>query len=316
LPLLVNDAIDAGVPGQTTPATLRQRILGEAALASLQGTADPGSRADAVAIIDPRWNPGPVRGATPLDEAFDASFVDGLTVEDLMNQRLTAYDGAVPRTAKATPIGDAQIAAAAEAARTSRLIGMITPDGAEVEARHARDIAQVLGVRWREMRGQGLAAARATERRAERDIARITIDGPDAVTLSSSKGSFPVTISNKTDHAVRVAVHIDSSNPALSVPDTDSIDVSADERRTITVAVDMGRQSSATLTATMVTSQGQSFGEPAVFNVRSSRVGAALWVAIGLAAAFVVVALLRRFLRHPRADARTPTPPLEAGPDD
>jgi hypothetical protein len=193
---------------------------------------------------------------------------------------------------------------------------MITPDGAEVEARHARDIAQVLGVRWREMRGQGLAAARAAERRAERDIARITIDGPDAVTLSSSKGSFPVTISNKTDHPVRVAVHIDSSNPALSVPDTDSIDVSADERRTITVAVDMGRQSSATLTATMVTSRGQSFGQPAVFNVRSSRVGAALWVAIGLAAAFVVVALLRRFLRHPRADARTSTPPLEAGPDD
>jgi hypothetical protein len=315
LPLLVNDAIDAGVPGETTTVTLRQRILAEAALASLQRGADPSSRADAVAVIDSRWNPGPIAGGTSLDDAFDASFVVGRTVEDLMNQRRTAYDGTVPRTARDAPIRAAQITAAADAARTARLIAMITPDGANVEARHARDIAHALGVRWREMRGPGLAAARAAAQRAERDIARVTIDGPGAVTLSSSTGSFPVTISNDTTHPVRIAVHIDSSNPALGVPDTDPVDVAAGERETITVAIDMGRQTSATLTAEMVTPDGQAFGEPAVFNVRSSRVGAALWVAIGLAAAFVVVALARRFLGHPTREARA-SEPLEVGPDD
>ena len=313
MPLLVNDALDTGVPGQATIVTLRQRMLSEAALASLQSGVDPDSRADAVAIIDPSWNPGEFDHA-PLDEVFDAPFVDGVSLEDLMNGRLAQYDGRVPRTAKAVPISDDQIDAAADAARASDLIGRITPDSTDVEAGHSRDIAQVLGVRWRELRVEGLAAARAAERRADRDLARITIEGPDAVTLSSSSGSFPVTISNDTDHPVRVGVQIRSSNPALNVPDSESVDVGAGERHTVTVAVDMGQQSSATLTAAMVTSDGESFGDPAVFNVRSSRVGVALWLAIGVAAAFVVIALARRF-RRPTHESTRP-PPLEVADDD
>jgi hypothetical protein len=78
----------------------------------------------------------------------------------------------------------------------------------------------------------------------------------------------------------------------------------------------MARQSSATLTARMVTPDGQAFGTPAVFNVRSSRVGVALWIAIGLAAAFVVVALVRRFRGHPKRHDSVPSEPLEVDPDD
>ncbi len=179
MPLLVNDALDAGVPGETTTVTLRQRILGEAALASLQRGADPSSRADAVVIIDPRWNPGPVAETSPLDDAFDAAFVDGISLEDLMTQPLAGYDGSVPRTAEVTPIGEQQIATAAEAAETFALIAMITPNGDEVEARHAREVADALGVRWRDSRTEGLAAARAAVRRAERDIDRVDDRGPD-----------------------------------------------------------------------------------------------------------------------------------------
>ena len=316
MPLLVNDSLDTGVPGQTTTVTLRQRMLSEAALASLQSGADPESRADAVAIVDPSWNPGQITGPTPLDEVFDAPYVNGLSLEDMMTTPLTRYEGTVPRTAKATPIGADQIAAAADAATTSDLIGGITPDSTDVEAQHARAIAQVLGVRWREHRSEGLAAARAAVDRVDRDIARITIEGPDAVTLSSSEGSFPVTISNDTEHPVRIGVQIDSSNPSLGVPDSDPVDIGAGERHTLTVAVNMSRQSSATLTARMITPDGEAFGSPAVFNVRSSRVGAALWVAIALAAVFVVVALARRFRGHAKPRESSPLQPLDGDVDD
>ncbi|MGH3458591.1 DUF6049 family protein [Aeromicrobium sp.] len=317
MPLLVNDALDTGVPGQTTVATLRQRMLGEAALASLQTGADPGSRADAVAIIDPRWNPGAATAEAQLNDVFGASFVDGVTLEDLMNESLRRYEGSVPRTAKSRPIGDGQIAAAAGAVETSELLGRISPENDGVQAESAQRIAEVLGVRWRELRAEGLATARAVARRLERDLDRITIEGPGAVTLSSSEGSFPVTISNDTDHPVRVSVQIESSNPAFGVPDSEPVDVAAGERHTLTIDVDMRRQTSATLTARMITSDGEAFGVPAVFNVRSSRVGAALWVAIGLAAAFVAIALARRFRGHPKRDDRAPsTPVLEADPDD
>ena len=313
MPLLVDDALDTGVPGQATTTTLRQRMLSEAALASLQSGADPESRADAVAVIDPAWNPGEFDN-DPLDEVFDAPFVDGVSLEDFMNEPLAQYEGTVPRSAEATPISDEQIEAAAAAASTSDLIGRITPDSSDVEAGRALDIAQVLGVRWRELPTEGLAAARAAERRADRDLARISIESPDAVTLSSSKGSFPITISNDTDHPVRVGVLIGSSNPSLSVPDAEPVDIAAGERHTLTIAIDVGQQSSATLTAVMITPGGESFGEPAVFNVRSSRVGAALWAAIGVAAAFVVIALARRFRRPARVSE--PSQPFEDAADD
>lgn len=313
MPLLVDDALDTGVPGETTTTTLRQRMLSEAALASLQSGADPESRADAVAVIDPSWDPGEFDNG-PLDEVFNAPYVDGVSLEDLMNDPLARYEGAVPRSSEATPISDAQIEAAAAAASKFDLISRITPNGSDVEARHAIDIAHVLGVRWRGLRAEGLAAARTAERRADRDLARISIESPDAVTLSSSKGSFPITISNDTDHPVRVGVLIGSSNPSLSVPDSEPVDIAAGERHTLTVAIDVGQQSSATLTAVMITPGGESFGDPAVFNVRSSRVGAALWVAIGVAAAFVVIALARRFRRKPRR--LEPSPQFEGAADD
>ena len=316
MPLLVNDALDAGVPGQTTAATLRQRMLSEAALASLQTGIDPDSKADAVTIIDPRWNPGAMPSGAPLDEVFDAPYVDGVTLDDLMNEPLRPFEGTVPRRAEATPIDAEQIESADEAATITELIGRITPDSTDIEAEHAIDIAQVLGVRWREMRAEGRAAAQAAADRAERDLARIGIEGPDAVTLSSSEGSFPVTLTNDTDHPVRVGVQIGSSNPSLSVPDAEAVEVAAGERQTLTVAVDMGQQSSATLSARMVTPDGEAFGDAAVFNVRSSRVGAALWVAIGLAAAFVVLALVRRFRGHARRDTSRPMEQMGADPDD
>jgi hypothetical protein len=66
----------------------------------------------------------------------------------------------------------------------------------------------------------------------------------------------------------------------------------------------------------MVTSDGESFGSPAVFNVRSSRVGAALWVAIGLAAAFVVIALARRFRGHAQPRESPRVQPFDGDVDD
>jgi hypothetical protein len=81
------------------------------------------------------------------------------------------------------------------------------------------------------------------------------------------------------------------------VPDVDPVEVAAGERRTLTVTVDVGEQTSSTLTAQLVTAEGTPVGESDSFNVRSSRVGAALWVLMGAAGLFVLFALTRRFVR-------------------
>ena len=297
MPLLVTDALDAGVPGQDSVVTLRQRILSEAALATLQRAIDPKSRADAVTMVDPRWNPGTEWDEARLASAFDAPFTTATSLESILTRPLTTYSGKVA-AAKDRPISRAQLeAAAAIVARGAALSSVISQSEA-VDDALAQDVASVLGIRWRTSAGAGTAIADKLARDAGAELRKITINAPPSVTLSSSKGGFPITIRNGTDEAIRVGVSLDSSNPALRVPDVKPVDIGAGERRTLTVDIDLGRQNTTSLTARLKSTDGEPIGQPAEFNVRSSKIGVVLWAAMGLAALLVLAALVRRFSRR------------------
>jgi hypothetical protein len=82
------------------------------------------------------------------------------------------------------------------------------------------------------------------------------------------------------------------------------IDIGAGERRTLTVDIDLGRQNTTSITARLVSTEGRPMGQPAEFNVRSSKIGVVLWIAIGLAGLLVLASLVRRFSRR-RTRTRT-----------
>lgn len=166
-------------------------------------------------------------------------------------------------------------------------------------------------MRWRGKDSGGLAAARKVERKIRADLDAITLMAPPEVTLSSSEGGFPITISNGSDHAVRIGLRLDSSNPALSFDDVSTVEIAADERRTVTVDVDLDEQNTTTLTAHMITSDGQVFGSSDEFIVRSSRVGVVLWATMGAAALFVVFALVRRFGKRRKSGTASPAGELD-----
>jgi hypothetical protein len=314
VPLFVNAGLDAGVPGATTIATLRQRLLGEAALASLERRSDPQSRADAIVLVDPTWDPGTARPGA-FTTALQAPFVRGADLEELIASSPADYTGSIPRRASARPLGGAQLAAVESLQRSNQVLQSLVVDGDDAEARGDRTVAELLSVAWRENRGGGLATARDRARSARAALEGLSVEGPPAITLSSAEGSFPLTLSNDTDEAVRVGVRISSSNPALSVPAVEPVEVEAGERRTLTVTVDVGEQTSSTLTAQLVTAEGQPVGEADSFNVRSSRVGVALWVLMGAAGLFVLLALTRRFVRG-RGRAKGGEPVERGEPDE
>lgn len=305
VPLFVDAGLDVGVPGAATVATLRQRLLSEAAFASLDRTADPESRADAFVLIDPTWDPGPANGrfdptkpgTSGFEPAFDPDFVAPTDLEDLMSTGRAAYAGAMPRTTAARPVGPSQVSSIEQVVRLADLVADLAVDGSDLATRADRAAAGLLSVGWRAHRAAGDASAEATLDRLRTRLGRLTVEGPPAITLSSAEGSFPLTLSNQTDTAVQVGVQITASNPALSIPTIKPVRVEAGERRTVTVSVDVADQTSSTLTAQLVTPEGVPVGQADSFNVRSSRVGAALWVLMGAAGLFVLLALGRRFLR-------------------
>jgi hypothetical protein len=312
IPLFVNDVLDGDVPGQDSVVTLRQRILSEAALAVLQRAIDAESKADAVTMVDPRWNPGRQWAAGKLSAAFDAPFTTGTTLDGLLTRPLSTYDGKIPRTAKDKPLSRIQLAAAADIVAKGRALSSVIPQSSAVDEELSGEVGNVLGVRWRADAATGIAIARARAEQAGAELRKIKIEGPPSVTLSSSKGRFPLTITNGTGEAIRVGVSLDSSNPALRVPDVKPIDIGAGDRHTLTVDIDLGRQNTTTLTARLTSPDGKEIGDPSKdFNVRSSKVGIVLWIAMGLAGLLVLAALVRRFRRQ-----RTRVSSQQAADDD
>jgi hypothetical protein len=298
MPLLVTDVLDAGVPGQDSVVTLRQRILSEAALAALQREIDPKSRADAVTMVDPRWNPGTQWADGDLSAAFDAPFTTGTSLDSILTRPLTTYSGKVA-AAKDRSLSRAQLEAAAAIVAKGNALSSVIPQSEAVDDALAQDVASVLGIRWRASSATGTAIAEKLARDAGAELGKITIKAPSSVTLSSSKGGFPITILNDTDEAIRVGVSFDSTNPALRIPDVKPLDIGAGERRTLTVDIDLGRQNTTSLTANLTSTDGKTIGQPTKqFNVRSSKIGVVLWVAMGLAGLLVLAALVRRFSRR------------------
>lgn len=303
MPLFVNHALDSGVPGVQSIATLRQRVLAEATFASLDRAADSRSRSDALSLVDPTWDPGAVGASQPLSRLFETSIVSPTSAESLLSRSPRAYRGSLPSSTSTDAVDRSQVARVDAAVRQVDLLAAAVPDSGALEDTWARAAGSTLGVRWREHRAEGRLRAERLSDAIDRELGRVTIEGPPAFTLSSSKGSLPLTISNRTDDALRLDVRIDSTNPALRVPSPDVVEVGPGERRTINVAIDLGEQSSSTLSAQLVTPSGQDLGSPTTFNIRSSRVGTAVWVAMGLALLLVVVAVGRRFSRRGRAEA-------------
>jgi hypothetical protein len=298
VPLLVDDNGDGRAAGQESVVTLRQRLLGEASLAVIERTRDPRSRADAVVIVDPQWNPGSDWAAGDLSTAFAAPFAQPTNLDAALTQSLSTYSGTVPSSTRTRPVSRDQLRVATDLVAQGRLLGSVIADGDGVDVSVARSAAELLGVRWRRHGAEGLSVARARAKGAAARLDKISIEAPPSVTLSSSKGGFPLTIRNDTDEAIRIGVDLDSSNPALTIPSVESVAVAAGERRTLTVQIDLGNQRTTFLTAHLTAGDGRSVGDAEIFKVRSSSISTVLWVAMGAAGVFVLMALARRFHRR------------------
>lgn len=307
LPLIVDDRLDRSALGIPTSVTLRQSILSDAVLAGLTAGADVATTSTVV-VVDPTFNPGRV-GGEPLAAVYASDVTDPKNLAARVEAGPPAYLGPIPDQPGAKPISNRLVTVAADAAQTARLLDGVLLDEAD-RTTHAQVVARLVSQRWRGVASTGLDAADAAIDSLSAELAAISVEGPEALTLSSGKGQFPITVRNQTPHRVRVELGIDASAPGVTFKAPRSVDVSAGESRTVTVDVDLASQTATSVSVRLSSRDGLPFGASTVFNVRSSRVGAALWIAIGVSVAFVAIALLRRFARpsrRPRHAKHDPT---------
>jgi hypothetical protein len=296
-PLVLIDDLTAHVPGAASSATLRQAVLADAAFAALSRQSAPNSAADAVVMVPPTWDPGP--DAPSLAAVFRPTFIVARSLDSRLGDHLPKVSGRFAET-QAAPVGRAVIATAEDFLTESARALELTDHNPRLTQRLAAEAALMTSVSWRGHSQAAVAAARARVDELTAELDHLVIEGPPSFTLSGSQGRFPLTISNATNFPVRVGVQLDSSNPALTIPDVRPVVIKAHERRTLTVTIDVGRQKSATVISTLVSASGRHVGAPFEFNLRSSNVDAVIWLAMGAAGLFVFVALGRRATRQRR----------------
>jgi len=307
-PLIVNDPLDAGVPGRPTTVGLRQRILSEAVFGSL-ATESTKEHQPSILVVDPGFDPGTVSGS-PLDPALTSKVVDRKNLAATLRTPTAGYAAAVPASPTVASLSQVQMTVVADAAQTDAVLNPMLVEAAD-RIEHLQLIAGLTSQTWRNHRAAALEAASRAARIVSQELASISVEGPRALTLASRSGRFPISIQNHTPHTVRVGIAIDSSATGVTFKAPAKMRVAAGESRTATVDMNMDGQTATTVNVRLTATDARTFGASTVFNVRSSRVGAALWIAIGISVAFVAVALVRRFARPGHEPPRTTLPPTD-----
>ena len=290
---LLTDPVLSRLAAQDTAAAgsavlARQRFLAETAMVTAER---PGVQR-LVAVAPPtRWAPAGAWAETLLDATAQAPWLQVVDLDDAL----------------ATPAPDV---ARARLGQPEDEPGDELPAGyldsvTSVDER-ARVVAEVL------VEGQGLLSAfrvhqlrlasaalrdrpdlRATlledtERALEEPLSRIRVL-PTEVMRPVEQGVFPLTVENGLDQPVRVRVTFRGGSPALSLADSDVVEVGARRRATVNVQADPETNGVVTVLAQLTTASGVPIGDATPIRVRISEYGP-VTVVITVAAALLLFA--------------------------
>jgi hypothetical protein len=286
-------------PGQSV-LQWRQAILANTALRSL--SADQ-PRRTAVAMPSSGWWPDSAWRDARLFAALQVPWVERVTAASLVDEAgAPAYDGRFryPRQARRRELGEPILTLVQELRRTARTLTNLVADPAAQRAESNRALGLATSVAWRNDRATGQEVAETLLAENREDLRSIDLEAPEAVTLSSTSGRFPVSLTNGMDQAATVGLTVDPENPGINVADIAPVTLQPDQRVTITVVTNAQGVGSTDMTVRMITQQGTPFGLGAVVDVRTTQIGALMWVVMGIGGAVLFVAAGRRIRQRLR----------------
>lgn len=286
--------------GGETTLQWRQQLLAVAALRALDGGGP-------MVVVPPR-------NLTPSPDWEDAEFFAGLRGGWLRPRPLSELTGEpsdrqprlrYPRVARRSELPPANINAIRElvAARGS-LVGVL----ADPESSQQR-LAEAIGIGssgwWRHRPHLGENLTRSYVDSIRTRLSDIVVEAPSFITLSGEAGSFPVTVSNGlTDQAITVSVDVEASDNQLRTQPVEQVTIDPQQRRSIPVQANFAGVGISNVTVRMVDSQGATFGEPVVLRVRTTQIGAVIWVIMAIGGTIIFAAATRSVIRRIRRRGR------------
>lgn len=282
-------------PGQTT-LQWRQLLLANTALRSLRGGGD----AAAVAMPSRRWWPDAGWKDADLFGGLQVPWVNRVTPNTLISRDHPLYEGGLPypSSARRRELRGPMLDLIRRVRRTSRAVNHVLAEPADNESITDAAFGLSSSAQWRSDRQMGRQVASDFAIRNRQMLRSIDIEAPDFVTLSSDSGRFPISLTNNLGQPVTIELAVTARDPRMSVEPIGPVTLQRDQRVTVTVATSSQGVGITTLTARMMTREGRPFGPEANFQVRTTQIGAVVWVVMGIGAAILFVAAGRRIFQR------------------
>ena len=290
-------------PGSLTSVTaMRQRLLSEAAVRFLRG-----GRAPLTLMVPHDWNPSSGSGA--FFSGLDAGWLDLTSVQGVSEAAApTTVDGATlhyPKWQEAAELDQPNFEAADELIHSGvALQNLLTLNN--IVSGTVTD--QALGTTSYYARTRPIenrAAAIASRVWIENRLARVRVEAPQAVTLSSSSGRFQATVSNELDQPVTVTLSA-RADDRLTIDSPATIEVPANRRMTVLLTAHTDENGIHEVTLFVNDKRGTPLGATTGLTIRSAQVSNVIWLIIGIGCALLFGAIGVRLFRRVRNARRAP----------
>jgi len=298
-------------PGPTdTALQVRQRLLAESALLSLGADPDSQGSTPSIAMLaDDNWGPADALRSN-FFAAFGAPWVRASTLDTeraagplpgAEHLRAAHFDeGQVD-----PPLPNSLAHSADQIRGRGVIMYAITGDDRRILNFYDQSASLTVSEQWRQSPDVSQGIADQMIDQLDNQIGRVHIEAPEFVTLSSSSGRFPLTITNNLDWPIRVGIRL-KANDAIKIKQDEPIEVEPRQSTTVNVQVHAEDVGVTEVTARLTTPKGRPFGEPVTFKMRSSVVGTVIWIALGAAGAIIVLAVGRRVRRSAKSKKQQP----------
>lgn len=286
----------SGGPGPTErqdALAVRQRIVSDAALRALGGARSP-----LVVSLPADWDPGTSWAAADFFEGLELPWLNLVPLGPVPPGTPT-FDAALgyPQEERRAEVTLANVDAARSLVTTATVMGELLQSTNDVQ--HALNGIALEAVSQHARRDPVRARSQilATNANMRTRLGKVSVLGTDFVTLSGGSGTLTVTLANELEQTVTVGIQPRSSSGDVQIEAPEPLELAPGQRTVLRLRAEASSIGVHEVTLTPVTTEGNVFGTPLTFSLRTSQVGKLIWGLLIGAGSLLVVMIARRVRR-------------------
>jgi hypothetical protein len=280
-----------------TAEQLLQDIVSEATVRSL----DRDPAAVSVIAVPFGWNPGITIRSKDVAQAYRFPTVAPTTAATAAQEEAVRYNGPIQMPRTVAGLSESVLNSVAELRNKGRVYTELLTDQDRAIRRFDQSLAESGTSLWRNDSVARVIVNDRAARQAGHRSSRVSVTGPTFLALSSESGRFPLTVTNGLPEGVTVQVVVRADNPAVRVDPIDELTLDPGQRRDIEATARTDGSGLTTVRIQLTTTSHRPVGRAWSFDIRSTQIGLAIWIVMGIGGAILFGAAGRRIYARIRS---------------